>query len=451
MAGIKIGWVSLGCPKNQVDTEYMIGFTEKAGFERTAIPEEADVLVINTCSFIESATQESIDTILEFAAYKQHRCRLLVVTGCLPQRYQQELVKVLPEVDLWLGTGEYSRLPELLTAALNKTGKPRLIADAPAGWLPPPLSDRPLTTPPHYAYVKIAEGCNHHCLYCIIPRLKGEYRSRKPESIIAEVENLLQRGVKEINLVAQDTTAYGVDVDGAFNLSFLLSRLDQLDGDFWIRLFYTYPSLINEELLVTIRDSKHICHYLDIPLQHASTAVLKRMGRRSKQGEIRDLIGRVRHFLPEAAIRSTFIVGYPGETEEDFAELLAFLADVRLDWVGVFPYYREEGTAAAWLPEQVHPATKKRRARTVLQQQQTHSLEKNQALIGRELLVLLEKEKAPGHWEGRSYREAPAIDGVVNVQASEDQRAKLEPGTFVQVEIEAAGPYELYGKIKTNC
>ncbi len=448
---MKIGWVSLGCPKNQVDTEYMIGFAEKAGFERTAKPEEADVLVINTCSFIESATQESIDTILEFAAYKEHRCRLLVVTGCLPQRYQQELVKALPEVDLWVGTGEYTRLPELLTAALDKKGEARFIADAPAGWLPPPLSDRPLTTAPHYAYVKIAEGCNHHCLYCIIPKLKGEYRSREPESIIAEVEHLLARGVKEINLVAQDTTAYGTDSDGAFNLSALLSRLDQLEGEFWLRLFYTYPSQISDELLRTIRDSKHICHYLDIPLQHASDAVLKRMGRRSTQGEIRDLIGRVRAFLPDAAIRSTFIVGYPGETEEDFAELLAFLADVRLDWVGVFPYYREEGTAAARLPEQVHPATKKRRARLVLEQQQEHSAANNQALIGRELLVLLEKEKAPGQWEARSYREAPTIDGVVNVRVSADQKAQLVPGAFVPVVIEAAGPYELDGKIKTNC
>lgn len=454
MAGMKIGWVSLGCPKNQVDTEYMIGFTEKAGFGRTANPEEADILVINTCSFIESATQESIDTILEFAAYKQHRCRLLVVTGCLPQRYRQELVDALPEVDLWLGTGEYTRLPELLTAALHKKEAPEgavLFADAPAGWLPPPLSDRPLTTPSHYAYVKIAEGCNHHCLYCIIPKLKGEYRSRQPERIIAEVENLLRRGVKEINLVAQDTTAYGIDSGGAFDLNYLLSRLDRLEGEFWIRLLYTYPSLISDELLRTIRDSKHICHYLDIPLQHASTAVLKRMGRRSTQGEIRELIARVRHYLPEAAIRSTFIVGYPGETEADFEELLAFLADVRLDWVGVFPYFREEGTAAARLPGQVHPATKKRRARQVLEQQQALSLAKNQAFIGRELLVLLEKEKAPGCWEGRSYREAPGIDGVVKVQASTRQETQLVPGAFVRVEIEAAGPYELNGKIKRNC
>ncbi|NLM38090.1 MAG: 30S ribosomal protein S12 methylthiotransferase RimO [Firmicutes bacterium] len=450
MAGIKIGWISLGCPKNQVDTEYMIGLTEEAGFARTADPAEADILVINTCSFIEAATQESIDTILEFAAYKQHCCRLLVVAGCLPQRYRQELVKVLPEVDLWVGTGEYARLPVLLAEALEKKGAPRLVADAPAGWLPPALNDRPLTTPPYYAYVKIAEGCSHHCLYCIIPKLKGEYRSRDPESIVAEVENLLARGVKEINLVAQDTTAYGTDADGAFDLSSLLARLDRLAGDFWIRLFYTYPSLISEELLRTIRDSRHICHYLDIPLQHVSTAVLKRMGRRSTEGEIRELIGLVRRYLPEAAIRSTFIVGYPGETEEDFTQLLAFLAAVRLDWVGVFPYYREEGTAAARLPGQVHHATKKRRARLVLAQQQSHSLAKNRALIGRELRVLLEKEKAPGYWEGRSYREAPAIDGVVKVEVAADQRARLAPGAFVQVQIESAGPYELGGKIKPD-
>ncbi|HBL36385.1 MAG TPA: 30S ribosomal protein S12 methylthiotransferase RimO [Firmicutes bacterium] len=445
---MKIGWISLGCPKNQVDTDYMIGFTERAGFTTTAQPEEADVLVINTCSFIESATQESIDTILEFVAYKEKQCRLLVVVGCLPQRYGRELSKALPEVDLWLGTGEYSRLPELVSAALEKQGTEQFFAAAPAGWLPSAQMERALSTPPHLAYVKIAEGCSHQCLYCIIPQLKGDYRSREPESIEAEVKNLLQRGAKEINLVAQDTTAYGEDSGGAFNLTTLLTRLDRLEGEFWIRLFYTYPALISEELLTTIKESKHICHYLDLPLQHASTAVLKRMGRRSSQEEIRELIARIRRYLPEVAIRSTFIVGYPGETEADFNELLTFLGEIRLDWVGVFPYYREEGTAAARLPAQVHHATKKRRARTVLQHQQTHSLAKNQALIGRELLVLLEEEEEPGRWNGRSYREAPEIDGLVIVDTATVEKVELKPGIFVPVQIQEVGPYELHGKLK---
>ncbi len=445
---MKIGWIALGCPKNQVDTDYMIGFAEEAGFTMTARPEEADILVINTCSFIETATQESVDTILEFAAYKKDRCRLLVVVGCLPQRYGRKLEKLLPEVDLWLGTGEYSRLPDLIKRALTEKKGDKFFAQAPAGWLPPALAERPLTTKSFFAYVKIAEGCDHRCLYCIIPQLKGKYRSRDPESIEAEVSNLLQRGVKEINLVAQDTTAYGEDSGGAYNLASLLSRLDRLEGDFWIRLLYTYPALITDELLATIGEAKHVCRYLDIPLQHVSDRVLKRMGRRSSQGEIRELIAKVRRVLPGVAIRSTFILGYPGETEEDFHELLAFLAEVKLDWVGVFPYYREEGTPAARLPDQVHPATKKRRARTVLQQQQDHSLAQNQAWIGQELLVLLEEEVEPGHWRGRSYREAPEIDGLVQVDTAGRQLAEIKPGVFVPVRIEAATPYELSGKIK---
>lgn len=444
---MKIGWISLGCPKNQVDTDYMIGLAEEAGFTLTAKPEEADILVINTCSFIETATQESIDTILEFAAYKKDRCRLLVVAGCLPQRYGRKLEKALPEVDLWLGTGEYSRLPELIKAAFAAKQGEKYFAQEPAGWLPPALADRPLTTTGPYAYVKIAEGCDHHCLYCIIPQLKGRYRSRDPESIEAEVAALLRRGVKEINLVAQDTTAYGQDSGGAYNLASLLSRLDRLEGDFWIRLLYTYPALITDELLAAIGQSKHVCRYLDIPLQHVSDRVLKRMGRRGSRGEIRELIAKVRRVLPGVAIRSTFILGYPGESEEDFQELLAFLAEVKLDWVGVFPYSREEGTAAARLPDQVHPATKKRRARMVLEQQQAHSLAQNQALIGQELLVLLEEEAAPGRWRGRSYREAPEIDGLVQVEANGHHRTRMQAGSFVPVRIEAATPYELLGKI----
>lgn len=445
---MKIGWISLGCPKNQVDTDYMIGLTQQAGFTVTAKPEEADILVINTCAFIESATQESIDTILEFAAYKQGRCRLLVVAGCLPQRYGRKLEKTLPEVDLWLGTGEYARLPELIQAALSAKEGEKYFAAAPAGWLPPALSGRPLTTTGPYAYVKIAEGCDHHCLFCIIPQLKGKYRSRDPESIEAEVGALLARGVKEIILVAQDTTAYGQDSGGAYNLASLLARLDRLAGDFWLRLLYTYPALITEELLATIARSQHVCRYLDIPLQHVSDRVLKRMGRPGSQREIRELIAKVRRVLPGAAIRSTFILGYPGETEEDFQELLAFLAEVKLDWVGVFPYYREEGTAAARLPEQVHPATKKRRVRTVLEQQQAHSLAQNQTFIGRELPVLLEEEIEPGHWRGRSYREAPEIDGQVKVDVTGCHHPEIRAGSFIPVRIKAATPYELVGKIK---
>lgn len=447
---MKIGWISLGCPKNQVDTDYMIGLMSEAGYTVTPDPKEAEVLVINTCAFIQPATQESIDTIIEFAQYKKENCRLLVVVGCLPQRYKKKLPAALPEVDLWLGTGDYSRLPELISTALGEKNEGKFYAETPGGWLPPEFKERPISTPSYMAYVKIAEGCDHRCLYCIIPQLKGGYRSRRPEAIAAEVKNLLARGVKEINLVAQDTTAYGIDSGGEFDLPLLLSHLDKLEGEFWLRIIYTYPSRINDRLLTVIKAAKHICHYLDIPLQHVNERVLRSMGRKTTTGEIKELIRRIREFVPDMVIRSTFILGYPGETEEELSELLAFLKEYRLDWVGVFPYYREEGTAAARIKPQVHPATRKKRAKMVIRQQQTISLQKNKDLIGREIVVMLEKEDETGWWFGRSYREAPEIDGLIKLKVEFGDSGTLKPGSFVRAEVTGAGAYETYAKIKNH-
>lgn len=441
---MKIGWISLGCPKNLVDTEFMIGLMEKYGNELTGNPQEAEALVINTCCFIQPATQESLDMIVEYAQYKKGNCRLLVVTGCLAQRYGRRLSRLLPEVDLWVGTGEYSRLPELVNSALEGNAVEDRIYLGKPGWLPEPGMERVLSTPPHTAYVKIAEGCDHRCRFCIIPRLRGPYRSRPPEEIEKEVKNLVAGGVKEIILVAQDTTAYGRDLPGGFSLPQLLSILDRVEGDFWLRLLYAHPEGISPELLKVFRDSRHLCRYLDLPLQHVSEKILRAMGRPPVPESISRLPEIIREQVPGMTLRTTFILGYPGETEEDFAQLTTFLDRARFDWVGAFPYYREEGTPAARIKPQVHSSTRKKRVKELLTRQEKISQEINSALAGKKLRVLVEKKDGDG-WCGRSYREAPEIDGLVKISPSS---VKVKPGDFVTVEVTGAGAYEIYAKIK---
>jgi ribosomal protein S12 methylthiotransferase len=454
---MKIGWVALGCPKNQVDTEFLIGLMQAAGYEYTTRPEEADILAINTCCFIQSATEESLDRIVEYARYKEKNCRLLVVLGCLPQRYGKQLLDLLPEVDLWLGTGDYSRLPELVAAALargREEGKdPGLFHREDPGWLPEPGLPRVLSTAPYMAYVKIAEGCDNHCRYCVIPKIRGPYRSRPPEEIEQEVRELVARGVKEINLVAQDTTAYGIDREGRSSLPQLLARLDRIAGDFWLRVLYAYPDRVSDQLLAVFRGSEHLCAYLDLPLQHISGKILKAMGRRSTPEGILRLLARIRELVPEMALRTTFILGYPGETEEDFAGLLNFLEAARFDWVGAFAYSREEGTPAAALKPQVPPAVRERRRQELLAKQEAITAGKNRSLRGKHLKVLVERKTAEG-WVGRSYREAPEIDGLVRiVPADLPTRARaahvcaIRPGDFLTVEVTGAGAYEIYGRV----
>ncbi|NLZ44902.1 MAG: 30S ribosomal protein S12 methylthiotransferase RimO [Clostridia bacterium] len=458
---MKIGWVALGCPKNLVDTEFLIGLMKRAGYEYTTRPEEADILAINTCCFIQSATEESLDRIVEYARYKEKNCRLLVVLGCLPQRYGRQLPALLPEVDLWLGTGDYSRLPELVAAALarDRDGKETALFHLEdPGWLPEPGLARVLSTAPYTAYVKIAEGCDNRCRYCVIPRIRGPYRSRPPEEIEQEVRELVESGVKEINLVAQDTTAYGIDREGRSTLPQLLTRLDRIAGDFWLRVLYAYPDRVSSELLAVFRGSEHLCAYLDLPLQHISGKILKAMGRRSTPGEILRLLARIREVVPEMALRTTFILGYPGETEEDFAGLLSFLDVARFDWVGAFAYSREEGTPAAALKPQVPPAVRERRRQELLARQEAITAEKNRALCGKHLKVLVEKKTANG-WVGRSYREAPEIDGLVRIAPADllartsvahecvAHECAIKPGDFLTVEVTGAGAYEIYGRV----
>lgn len=440
---MKAGWIALGCPKNQADTEYIMGLLADQ-YPITTDPREAEILIINTCSFIQPATQESLDTIMEFAQYKRGRCKLLVVTGCLAQRYGVKAQRLIPEVDLWVGTGEYSRLPQLITEALKE--KTTGVFTANPGWVGMSPEQRVLSTGGSTAYLKIAEGCNNQCLFCIIPQLRGEYRSRDFFQLKMEAQKLVAEGVKEIILVAQDTTAYGQDLEGR-NFSQLLSTLDELEGDYWIRILYTYPSRLDDDLLTLIKDSRHICHYLDIPLQHVAPAVLKAMGRKAGPESYLKLIERIRRIIPDVTIRSTFLLGYPGETEADFQQVLEFLGQARLDWVGAFPYYREAGTAAAKIRPQVHHSTRRKRAREVLKAQQRISEEKNRALVGKTLKVLVERKSArePNLWLGRSYREAPEIDGLVEIGVSSAH--PLQAGEFVEGTVVRGAAYEVRLKL----
>lgn len=435
-----------------VDTEYAIGLLSKEGFTISQNPEEAEIIAINTCAFIQPATEESLDTIMEFIPYKQKNCRLLVVTGCLVERYKESLASLIPEVDLWIGTGAYSRLPRLILTALRekKSGAKSLgqvCLDRP-GWLAPLGVHRPLSTGGHMAYVKIAEGCDNFCHYCIIPQIRGRYRSRRPEEIRAEVRELIARGVKEIILVAQDTTNYGVDLEGRSLLPSLLSELDSLKGEFWLRMLYTYPSRISRELLGVMRDSVHICPYLDLPLQHSEDRVLAAMGRRTTRKEILQTLDLIRENLPGAALRTTFILGYPGETEEEFGKLREFLQMVRFDWVGVFPFYQEEGAKAAKMKPQVPQAIREERAAELSTVQQEISREKNQALIGSRLTVMVEKRSESSIWTGRSYREAPEIDGVIELKAPKN--SSWSPGDFLVAEVVQAEAYKVVAAVASD-
>lgn len=437
MNNLTVGVVSLGCAKNLVDSEVMLGILQESGMAFTHDPADADILVVNTCGFIESAKQESIDTILDLARYKEEgRCKALIVAGCLAQRYREELAKEMPEIDAMIGTGDFPRLPEILREAL--TGK-HLVAVGRPEYLYNEQTPRIISTPKHVAYLKIAEGCDNYCSYCIIPALRGRYRSRTLESVINEARKLAAAGTKELILVAQDTTRYGVDLYGRPDLPRLLKELHGLEGLSWIRLLYCYPDTFSDELIETMAALPKVVKYVDLPLQHASDRLLRDMNRRSTQAEARALIGRLRQAMPDVTIRTTFIVGFPGETEEDFAELLTFMRDIRFDRAGVFTYSQEEGTVAAKRPDQIPEALKKKRYHRAMALQQTISQEKNQAWVGRTLRVLTEGHTDQGYTSGRSFRDAPGIDGLVYFPG------KVPVGEFVTVRIEKGMEYDLVG------
>lgn len=439
----KVSLVSLGCPKNLVDAEVMLGHLPAERFEITTDEAKADIIVVNTCSFIQDAKEESVETILEVADHKKTgNCKLLVVSGCLPQRYQDELAKELPEVDLFVGTGDAPRIVELIGAALKSEAPLQAIG------LPDYLYDH--TTPrvqssPFYStYVKIADGCGNHCSYCIIPKLRGNLRSRSIASVVAEVERLVAQGVKEVNLIAQDITAYGLDREDGARIEPLLRELVKIDGLRWLRLLYAYPDGISDELIELIATEEKICNYLDVPLQHIDDQILSLMNRRVDEAAIRALLERLRRRIPDLTLRTSFIVGFPGESEEQFAKLLTFVNEGHFERVGVFRYSREEGTAAAGLPGQIQERSKKSRLQKLMKAQSRVSFRKNRALIGHNEPVLVEgySEETELLLKGRSVRQAPDVDGQVYITAGQ-----AEVGDIVELRITDSSEYDLIGEI----
>jgi ribosomal protein S12 methylthiotransferase len=455
---MKVGFVSLGCPKNLVDSEVMMGLVERAGHELVSDPGRADAIVVNTCAFIEAARQESVDTILEMAGYKRGgRCRRLVVTGCLAERYGAELTAEMPEIDAVLGTGD---VPDIVPALGRdgRAGSPvrlfRRRAEAAgavqtqrARSLPTYIYDaetpRRLATPQHYAYVKVAEGCDYTCAFCIIPTLRGRYRSRPASSIVAEARALVERGVREIVLVSQDTTYYGVDRGERGALARLLRALDRVEGLAWIRLLYLYPTTIADDVLDAMADCERVCKYIDLPLQHASRAVLTRMRRPGHGGAYLRLLRRIRDRVPGVALRSTFVVGFPGETEGEFGELCAFVDDARFDHLGVFTYSHEEGTPAHAVPDDVPRAVKERRRGRLMERQRRLVAGAGRRLTGSRLTVLID---GAGDTEGlvlraRHQGQAPEIDSVVYL--TECDPSGFRPGQLVDALVVGAHGYDL--------
>ena len=437
---MKIVFISLGCDKNLADSEEMLGLLTAGGHEITDDETQADAIVINTCCFIKDAKEESVETILEMAEYKKTgSCHALVVTGCMAQRYQKEIIQEVPEVDAVLGTTSYGDIVKALeeAAAGNHFEEFRDI-----DYLPDTGSKRVLTTGGHFGYLKIAEGCDKHCTYCIIPKLRGRFRSVPMERLVAQAEDMAEQGVKELILVAQETTVYGKDLYGKKSLHILLKKLCEIRGIRWIRVLYCYPEEIYDELIETIRDEKKICHYLDIPIQHASDRILKRMGRRTSKQELIDIIGKLRKEIPDIVLRTTLITGFPGETEEDHEELKEFVDKMEFDRLGVFTYSPEENTPAAEMADQVPEEVKEERRDELMELQQEISYDRGQDRIGQELLVMIEGKVADeSAYIGRTYGDAPKVDGYIFVQTGE----LLMTGDFAKVRVTGALEYDLIG------
>ena len=437
---MKILFISLGCDKNLADSEEMLGLLTAGGHEITDDETQADAIVINTCCFIKDAKEESVETILEMAEYKKTgSCHALVVTGCMAQRYQKEIIQEVPEVDAVLGTTSYGDIVKALEEAVagNHFEEFRDI-----DYLPDTGSKRVLTTGGHFGYLKIAEGCDKHCTYCIIPKLRGRFRSVPMERLIAQAEDMAEQGVKELILVAQETTVYGKDLYGKKSLHILLKKLCEIRGIRWIRVLYCYPEEIYDELIETIRDEKKICHYLDIPIQHASDRILKRMGRRTSKQELIDIVGKLRKEIPDIVLRTTLITGFPGETEEDHEELKEFVDEMEFDRLGVFTYSPEENTPAAEMADQVPEEVKEERRDELMELQQEISYDRGQDRIGQELLVMIEGKVADeSAYIGRTYGDAPKVDGYIFVQTGE----LLMTGDFAKVRVTGALEYDLIG------
>jgi ribosomal protein S12 methylthiotransferase len=433
--------VSLGCPKNLVDSEVILGLLSKEGYLLTTDPLRAEVLVVNTCSFIEEATKEAIATILQLSRLKKEgRCRLLIVSGCLPQRYGEVLEKELPEVDLFVGTGAFQNLPKLLSQkSKRKSFLPK------STFLYNERTPRILSTPPFIAYLKIAEGCSNACTFCTVPKIRGRFRSRKLRSVLKEAQGLADQGVQELILIAQDTTAYGRDLRDGTHIEKLLKSLVKIEGLRWIRILYSYPKTdhFTDGLLELMAHENKICPYLDLPIQHIDDEILKRMGRRSKGAEIRGLLKKIRAFLPGVSLRSSLIVGFPGEKESQFKALMDFVEEVQFDHLGAFKYSPEEGTPASRLPHLIPESVKEERLRTLMEIQKKISLKKYQEMVGQRRVVLVEgPQRERGVLRGRLQTQAPEIDGSVFLYG------KAQPGDWVEARITQALPYDLVAKIE---
>ncbi len=435
-----IGMVSLGCAKNQTDAEIMLGILSDEGHKIVGNPKEADVIIVNTCGFIEPAKQESIDNILEMAEYKTGRCKLLIATGCLAERYHQDILTELPEVDAIVGTGDFHKISEVIKEA-SSGEKPVLFGHK--DYTPEEGLPRILSTPSYTAYLKISDGCDNNCTYCAIPMIRGKYRSRKIEDIVAEAEELAKSGVKELILIAQDTSRYGKDLYNEFALDRLLEELVNVEGIQWIRVHYFYAEAVTENLIKVMAKYDKICNYIDIPIQHINNRILRRMARRTNRDEIIEKLQMIRKYMPDSVIRTSLIVGFPGETDEEFQELYDFVKDTEFDRMGVFSYSQEEDTPAADFPDQIDEAVKADRLDRLKTLQQGISQKINQAKIGKTLEVLIEDYDPDNFmYVGRSRGDSIDIDSSVYV-ASEDE---LKIGEIVKVLILDAGEYDLTGK-----
>ena len=443
MMNKKVLFVSLGCDKNLVDSEMMLGMLAQNGYEFTDDEREADIVVVNTCCFINDAKEESINTILEMAELrKSGDIEALIVAGCLAQRYKEEIQEEIEEVDAIIGTMAIDEVVKTLNEVLHGKHENHYKS----------LDTRPLTgvervvtTGGHYAYLKIAEGCNKRCTYCVIPRVRGDYRSVPMEELLCEAQKLADKGVKELILVAQETTLYGVDLYGQKKLPELLRGLCKIDGIYWIRLLYCYPEEIDEELIRVIREEPRICHYLDLPIQHASDRILQKMGRRTRREELTGIINRLREEIPDICLRTTLISGFPGETQEDHEELMAFVDEMEFDRLGVFTYSQEEDTPAAEMPDQIPEEVKKERQEQIMELQQEIAFEKAEGMTGQDVLVMIEGKVADENaYVGRTYKDAPNVDGLVFVNTDRE----LMTGDFVPVHITGSYEYDLIGEIK---
>ena len=441
---MKLLCISLGCDKNLVDTEMMLGLLNRDGYTFTDDEYEADVIVINTCCFIGDAKEESVNTILEMAQRKiDGNCKALIVTGCLAQRYKQEIIDEIPEVDGILGTSTYDEISNVLKKALGGEGSVSCFNDL--DLLPQTETDRILTTGGHYAFLKIAEGCDKHCTYCIIPTLRGNYRSVPMENLIKEAEKLADKGVKELILVAQETTLYGVDLYGKKSLPDLLKKLCRISGIQWIRIQYCYPEEITDELIAVMKEESKICRYLDMPIQHASDRILKRMGRRTSKEQLKDIINKLRSEIPDIALRTTLISGFPGETEEDHEELMEFVDEMEFERLGVFAYSAEEDTPAAEFSDQVPQEIKEDRRDAIMELQQEISLDLSQSMVGKTLEVMIERKVADENaYVARTYMDGPGVDGMIFVQTGEE----LMSGDFAKIRVTGAMEYDLIGELE---